>query len=83
MPTKDDRQQVWVGTVDDGAWSVEVRRTGDYTGELLIWDLRGRDPEPVHSENVTLSYQALFGPDVADVAEWQDKAIAIIDGQAE
>jgi hypothetical protein len=30
-------------------------------------------------EAVTLSYGAVYGPDIDDVAEWQDKCVAVVD----
>ena len=33
----------------------------------------------LHREDVLLSFDALFGPDVADVASWQESAIAFVD----
>lgn len=30
-------------------------------------------------EKVVLSYEARFGPDVADVQDWQNQAITVID----
>lgn len=39
----------------------------------MIWNIL------MHTE-VGLSYGAMFGPDVADVALWEDMVIKVIDG---
>jgi len=68
---------VWENTVDDGAWKVEVVRTGDYTGVLTV--VRAADDLEILREDVGLSYRAIFGPDVDDVAAWQARCIEVID----
>lgn len=68
---------VWSGTVDDGTWLAQVVRTAEYEGRLTV--TRVSDNEVILDELVGLSYMALFGPDVSDVVEWQDKAIEAID----
>lgn len=70
---------VWGATVDSETWKAQVVRTGDYTGTLEVY--RMADDEKVFSQDVSLSYQALFGPDMGDVAEWQEIAINFIDSQ--
>lgn len=70
---------VWEATVDGNTWKAQVVRTGDYTGTLEVYRVDGNDL--IHSESVGLSYQAIFGPDVEDVAEWQVKALDVIDAQ--
>jgi len=70
---------VWTATVDSNMWRVDVVRKSDYRADLEVY--RVSDETLVHSEEVGLSYQAIFGPDVADVAEWQSIAIEVIDSQ--
>jgi len=72
-------QVIWQNTVDHGKWRVRVIRSGPYTGILQI----RRDDKLVHVEGVGLAYGALFGPDIADVEEWQERAIEVIDSFAE
>jgi hypothetical protein len=36
-----------------------------------------------HRQKVTLMYGALFGPDVDDVAAWQEIATTVVDGLKE
>jgi hypothetical protein len=76
----DEANIVWENTVDQGAWAVKVERTEEpYRGILTI--VRTSDGKEVHREDVGLSYDAIFGPDVADVADWEDRCIAVIDAQ--
>jgi hypothetical protein len=70
----DDELIVWSSKLDN-KYTVEVTRTELYHGELTIAD----GATVLHREPVCLSFDALFGPDVADVAEWQEIAIAFID----
>ena len=70
----DERQIVWEADLDD-KYHCEVRRTGDYTGELIM---REGDTELL-KQNVGLAYRAIFGPDVSDVAEWQTICLAKAD----
>jgi hypothetical protein len=56
---------------------VTVRRTDDYLGELTI----SEGDLVLHRESVGLSYGATFGPDMADVAEWQRIAVEFVDGK--
>jgi len=72
--------KVWSATLDD-RYLCEVERTGEYTGELIIRDTQQNGLE-LKREAVGLSYQALFGPDVADVATWQNLAIDFVDNLA-
>lgn len=70
-------QTVWENTVDGGVWKVQVERTGDYTGVLTV--VRASDDKEILREDVGLAYRAVFGPDVDDVAQWQDRCIEVID----
>ncbi len=67
---------VWTSTLD-GKYEVTVTRTGDYHGELTI----SEGGQVLHSESVGLSCGAIFGPDVADVADWRRIAVEFVDGQ--
>jgi hypothetical protein len=69
---------VWVSFLD-ARYQLEVWRTGSHIGNLFIWDHNADDKE-IHSEPVSLSYGAQFGPDVSDVNEWCAKGITIVDG---
>lgn len=69
--------QVVFEAILDEAWSVKVTRTADYAGELTITPVGESDP--AHRREVILSYNATFGPDVADVHAWQDIAANWVD----
>lgn len=70
-------QLVWREKLDN-RYLVEVRRTGSNTGVLYVFDHDRGDPE-IASWEVSLSYRAQFGPDVADIEDWQEKVIDFID----
>ena len=66
---------VWTSTLD-GKYEITVTRTDDYHGVLTI--LEGE--LVLHRKSVGLSYGAIFGPDVADVADWRRIAVEFVDG---
>ncbi len=74
MPTENDDLTVWSSMLD-GKYTVKVTRIAPYRGELTI----AEGNNMLHREDVLLSFDALFGPDVADVASWQESAIAFVD----
>lgn len=65
---------IWQSMLDD-RYLVKVTRTGLYRAELTIGD----GDVVLHRQDVILMYDALFGPDIDDVATWQDIAIAFVD----
>ena len=67
---------VWTSTLD-GKYEVTVTRTDDYHAELTI----SEGNQVLHRKSVGLSYGAIFGPDVADVGDWQRIAVEFADGQ--
>lgn len=73
----DEQEVVWQTTVDEGRFEVRVLRTGDRTGSLVVTHVESE--ERVAVDGVTLMYGAIFGPDVADVVDWQARAIEAID----
>lgn len=62
----------------DKRYQVEVQRKGDYEGTLFLWD-HERDDERIFGKAVTLPYQAIFGPDVDDVALWESIVLEFVD----
>jgi hypothetical protein len=71
---------VWWSRLD-GKYQVEVHRTSDpYRGCFHIYD-HDNNMKHVHSEPVTLSYSAMFGPDVEDVRLWEELACRYADGE--
>jgi hypothetical protein len=67
---------VWTATLDD-RYVITVSRTDENSGSLRIVDsVSGNE---LHTAPVTLSYGALFGPDIDDVQEWQEIAVGVVD----
>jgi hypothetical protein len=77
----DEPQVVWHQTVDRNVWWAKVTRVDNYKGRLQVG--RVSDDEIILDEEVGLAYQAIFGPDVDDVALWQEKTIEAIDSRKE
>ena len=73
---EDNENVVWTSTLD-GKYEVTVTHTRGYHAELTI----SEDGQVLHREAVGLSYGAIFGPDVADVADWRRMAVEFVDGQ--
>jgi hypothetical protein len=70
---------VWSSELD-GKYLIEVNRTGDgYSGTFTIKDMKTK--EVLHTESVTISYGARFGPDVMDVADWEERGCSWADKQ--
>jgi hypothetical protein len=68
---------IWENTLDQ-RYKCTVTRNSQYSGQLKILD---EDLNKVLcDEEVRLSYGASFGPDVADVRDWEDRIIQIVDG---
>lgn len=70
-------QVVWENTVDNNTWLCQVTREKPYSGLLIVTEVA--TGEIIHSEPVTIAYDAPFGPDVCDVKEWQNICIQVID----
>jgi hypothetical protein len=69
--------RVWESKLDQ-LWDCRVERTGEREGRLIVSRLD--DPTVVIlNEETGLSYGAIFGPDVADIAMWRDKCTAAVD----
>lgn len=67
---------IWESKLD-GVFDCKVERIDERRGKLTITDQFDRT---LLNEEVGLSYGAMFGPDVADVALWEDMVIKVIDG---
>jgi hypothetical protein len=68
--------EVWTATLD-GKYVVTVIREAPYRGILTIKE----GEQVLYRESVGLRYNAQFGPDVDDVAHWQETVVRFIDGQ--
>lgn len=71
-----NENEVWATTLDD-KYSVTVTREAPYRGILRI----AEGGKVLHTETVGLMYDALFGPDVDDVARWQEIAVRFVDNR--
>lgn len=69
---------IWHNTVDNGTWDCRVVDAGPGRGTLYV--TRVETGGVILEQQVTLSYGAMFGPDVADVQEWEARCIEAIDG---
>ena len=75
----DEADVVWQATVDDGAFRVTVIRDPlvSYNGDLVVSHVE--TGAVILAQSVGLSYGAVFGPDVSDVAAWQVTSLDAID----
>ena len=69
---------VWQSTLDQ-IYDCRVTRTGDYRGTLTVTDTKASNC--ILEKEVGLSYGSMFGPDVSDVALWQDFCCEAVDRQ--
>ena len=65
---------IWSSKLD-GRYDCAVTRTDHYQGKLTIEDAG----TVIFEQDVGLAYGAVFGPDVDDVAAWQDICCQEID----
>lgn len=79
-PFDQECKVVWWSRVDN-RYQVEVHRTSDRSGTLLIFDHENND-KVILTKSVNLSYGAKFGPDVMDVELWKGISIDAIDGKS-
>ena len=68
--TEPDPQVIWQQTLDEGQYEGKVIRIDEDRGLLIVTDVSAGIA--FSGEEVTLSYGAIFGPDVDDVAHWQE-----------
>lgn len=73
---------IWTRTVDDETYrAVVVGIEGEsHTGILTVSEIA--TGMTIHTQSVGLSYGAVFGPDVADVALWESITLSVIDDPA-
>jgi hypothetical protein len=65
---------IWESTVDK-KFKVCVTRVAPYEGELII----SEDDKMLTIQQVTISHDAKFGPDISDITEWERVCIDFID----
>lgn len=66
---------IWEAKLDE-VYDCKVTRIGAYKGRLTVIDLFDK---VLLDEEVGLMYDAQFGPDISDVALWEDKCVEVID----
>lgn len=71
-------QYIWESTLDD-IFECRVTRTGEHTGQLTVTE--NVTGQLLLDKEVGLSYGATFGPDVSDVAYWQDLCVEVVDNK--
>lgn len=67
---------IWTANLDE-IWHCEVIRVNAHLGQLRV--TRNNSPVPILDQQVGLSYGAQFGPDMDDVACWQDMCVEAVD----
>jgi allophanate hydrolase subunit 1 len=67
---------VWQQTLDGGAYTLRVTRIDEDHGRLQV---SVTDGVQLHEQEVPLAYGALFGPDMGDVADWQEITVNVVD----
>jgi hypothetical protein len=60
----------------DGKYVVEIQRI-NHASYLCLFEIGGR---LLHVEPTNVALGAMFGPDVSDVAKWEERAADIVDG---
>lgn len=70
---------VWESNLDN-RYDCKVTRNSEYSGQLKVLDTETN--QDLLDEEVFLSHGAFFGVDVADIADWRDKIIAVVDGES-
>ena len=76
---EEDAQVIWENTVDDHTWECKVIRLSSYKGRLTVTHIE--TDKVILDTEVGLAYQAMFGPDVDDVSQWEHKCLLAIDSQ--
>ena len=70
-------QTIWESQLDD-RYDCRVTRINEAHGLLTVTDTENQ--KTLLSNEVTLSYGAAWGPDVDDVADWQERCVQAVDG---
>jgi hypothetical protein len=69
---------IWRAELDT-IFECTVTRTGEYSGILKVKNTA--NAFVLLEKAVGLSYGAKFGPDMGDVADWQDQCCHVVDEQ--
>jgi len=68
--------KVWRNRIDN-KYDIFVESKAPYKGDLVIQE----NKIELLREEVNISFDAKFGPDIEDVYKWEDRAIEFIDNQ--
>jgi hypothetical protein len=71
-------ENVWEARLDE-RFQCRVIRETESTGKLEI----EQGGDVLFSKPIALAYGAVFGPDISDVAYWEDICINFVDGLAD
>jgi hypothetical protein len=74
-------ETIWHSTVDDGLYECKVKRERIAEREGILTVLNVITQKTLLKTPVELAYGASFGPDVHDVAYWEELCINAIDGK--
>jgi hypothetical protein len=74
-----NKDYVWESVLD-GQYHCSVTRMSDYKGILEV--VHQETQKLILSKEVTLSYRAIFGPDVDDVNVWQGLCMEAVDSDS-
>lgn len=72
-------ETIWESEVDDGLYECKVKRIAEREGILTVLNVTTQ--KTLLRTPVELAYGASFGPDVHDVAYWEELCINAIDGK--
>lgn len=67
---------IWESKLDN-KYDIRVERVAPYEGELVI----SEGDKMLTIKQVTLTYDAKFGPDINDIREWERSCINFIDNK--
>lgn len=70
-------EKIWQAQLDN-RYDCAVTRINESHGLLTVTDAENKTT--VLENEVTLAYGARFGPDVDDVADWQERCVQAVDG---
>ena len=70
--------RIWEAKLDE-RYDCFVERVDERNGTLHVVDLE--ENKSLLDVSVGLSYGAMFGPDMGDVALWQDLCVNAVDGK--
>jgi hypothetical protein len=73
---KQKREVIWKNQIDK-IYDIIVYRTEPYKGNIVITDSRNQNV--LLDDQTSVSFDARFGPDYADVQEWMKKGLEVVD----